>query len=90
MPPEIPADASRLAAARSFGCGASSSIPCEELATTTSTVLHTKRSVPQITLERMGRLEGPRHTLGSRPDTVHWKWPNSPGRRQHGRPARRA
>jgi hypothetical protein len=42
----IPEDASGLSDARSFGRAGAGSIPCEELATTTSTVLRTKRSVP--------------------------------------------
>ena len=63
----IPEDASGLATEGSFGCaGAGSSIPCEELATTTSTLLHTKRSVPLFTIEPMGRLGG-----------ATYSWPSS-------------
>jgi hypothetical protein len=53
MQHEIPADALGPATAGSFGCtGAGSSISCEVLATTTSTLLHSKRSVPLFAVER--------------------------------------
>jgi hypothetical protein len=59
MQHEVPGDASGLATAGSFGCaGAGCSIACEELATTTSTVLRRKSSVPLFRLERRGALPG--------------------------------
>jgi hypothetical protein len=53
---EVPGDASGLANAGSFGgAGAGCSIPCEELATTTSTVLHRKKQRPTFQTGTTGR-----------------------------------
>ena len=56
MQHEVPGDASGLATASSFGgAGAGCSIPCEELATTTSTVLHRKKQRPTFQTGTTGR-----------------------------------
>ena len=52
MQEEVPEDASGLATAHSFGRAGAKSAPCEELGTSTSTVLRTKCSDALFAVER--------------------------------------